>query len=190
MIDRLDNQIIRLATWVAHGIQGWVGWSSFRIAAACNVGYMACLLMLILNYWMPLLNGTSGKPQATPAFLLIVSLVGLPIAAWRHTIFMSMAREWEAGDSDALPAMASGQRTHLIWRMLFLWLLGLDVVCYVLGMPYQHPFLEAYRNTMAFWLATTAYFLEVTPMRPGKTKVGEFVKALRAFGASPVKVQS
>lgn len=188
LLQRIDAVILSFFTKISHKFQILTGRTNFFLAKCCLVIMALTIVTKILNFFIPLVNY-----KKSDLVNLLLNLV------WVYWISKDL-KNTKTADENILdnerarvPFVIGGNNYffRLIW-LLFVLLFDIPNITLVLAgitAPKIHWLFEILSFGLASSILAFVYFVAVTPLPPGKSKVRQW---LESFGKvlKPIPVRS
>ena len=166
MLEELDEWILHKCTQFSHQFQRLTGKTNFFIAKVFLSVVGCSAMVVVVNYWVPLLEHKSTL------FSCVLNVVIVLVEASR--VKKCQENEDRLYDGLTLNKLVGG---GFYWRLIWVWLLIPDSITILF---YSKSIFDILSNLFGPAMCGAVYFLAVTPLPPGTSKLGQMIERLRA----------
>lgn len=180
LIQTVDERILALFTKFSHWFQRLTGKTNFSLARLCLGPYGIGLLTIGLGYWLPLL------PMQPPLVVSVAMFLSFVLIPFRVYVTHEAEKSFQDNPSIVPQMRFPEQSGDPLQRVLFL--LTSPYTSLLMLLVHQKNkqgilLLSLIAGATWGYHAAYGYFLLVTPLPPGKSKVRQWIEEFHAgFG--------
>ncbi len=177
--EKVDDYCLTLCSRFSHWLQRTTGWTNFFVA---KIGFcMFCISQFlgIANYWWPLIM------FKTNILTLIFYFCGASYAT--RLIYYCDENERRLYQAKLLYKIEGNIR---IIRLFFLGCSIIVLVCLPVVLPRMHIWEAVYSCFYIWGFCIGKFFIAVTPLPPGTSKIRQFINDFVASFKKPVSVSN